>query len=132
MNDDDKSGATRMLILPPGGEWVIVRPSIDDAGEAVTTSLGRQYRAVTLTDQLTALIADPASDHEVNPYLPRIGALYGVRLSGGGPAIFTGGRVRVGAQERVMPLPTVHANRIKEFVEDMKSRMLTIRPKDQT
>lgn len=116
-----------MLILPPGGEWLIVRPSIDDAGEAVTTSLGRQYRAVELTDQLTALIAD-LGDAETNPYLPRIGALYGVRLSGRGQAIFTGGRVRVGTQERVMPLPAAHANRIRDLVEDLKSKTLTIRP----
>jgi hypothetical protein len=116
------------MILPPGGEWVVVRPAIDDAADAVTTALGEHYRAVALTDQLTALIGDPDDVAETNPYLPGIGSLYGVRLRGRGPAVFTGGLVRVGTQQRVMPLPAAHAVRIRELVEALKSRMLTIRP----
>lgn len=121
---------TRVMIVPAGGEWLWAPMPLDGAAGAITAAVGRCYRATRLTDRLTVLVGDHAGDPlvEVNPYLPLVGRLYGVNLSGRGSAVFTGGVVRVGAEQRVMPLSQAHCERIVQLVQRFQAGLLPITP----
>lgn len=78
---------TLVMIVPAGGEWLWAPMALDGAADAISSALGKRYRAVRVTDRLTALIGERSGDPEVeeNPYLPLIGELTASTCPAGDP-----------------------------------------------